>query len=62
MIDDARSGLTARFVGHDSTEEDLRQLGGYVKHGRPVSLYTDKTSLFQNRASGAISGMLRNSH
>jgi transposase-like protein len=48
MIDDATSRLTARFVGHDSTEENLRQLGGYVKqHGRPVSVYTDKASLFQ---------------
>jgi hypothetical protein len=48
MIDDARSGLTARFVGHDSTDENLRQLGCYVKqHGRPVSVYTDKASLFQ---------------
>ena len=48
MIDDARSRLTARFVGHDSTEENLRQLGCYGKqHGRPVSVYTDKASLFQ---------------
>jgi transposase-like protein len=48
MIDDATSRLTARFVGHDSTEENLRQLGCYVQqHGRPVSVYTDKASLFQ---------------
>jgi transposase-like protein len=48
MIDDATSRLTAGFVGHDSTEENLRQLGCYVKqHGRPVSVYTDKASLFQ---------------
>ena len=48
MIDDATSRLTARFVGHDSSEENLRQLGCYVKqHGRPVSVYTDKASLFQ---------------
>lgn len=48
MIDDATSELTARFVRHDSTEENLKQLGSYlVQHGRPVSVYTDKASLFQ---------------
>jgi len=48
MLDDATSRLTARFVRHDSTEENLRQLGCYVEqHGRPVSVYTDKASLFQ---------------
>jgi len=48
MIDDARSGLTARFVGHDSTEEHLRQLGCNVKqHGRPLSVHTDKPARFR---------------
>lgn len=48
MIDDATSRLTARFVRHDSTEENLRQLRRYLEqHGRPVSVYTDKASLFQ---------------
>jgi transposase len=48
MIDDATSHLTARFVGHDSSEENLRQLRHYVEqHGRPLSVYTDKASLFQ---------------
>jgi transposase len=48
MIDDATSRLTARFVRHDSTEENLRQLGRYLEqHGRPVAVYTDKASLFQ---------------
>ena len=48
MIDDATSELTARFAGHDSTEENLRQLRHYVEqHGRPVAVYTDKASLFQ---------------
>ena len=48
MIDDASSRLTARFVRHDSTEENLRQLRGYIEqHGRPVAVYTDKASLFQ---------------
>jgi len=48
MIDDATSRLTARFVRHDSTEENLRQLRRYLEqHGRPVAVYTDKASLFQ---------------
>jgi hypothetical protein len=48
LIDDATSQATARFVDHDSTEENLRMLGGYVQaHGRPLAVYTDKASLFQ---------------
>jgi hypothetical protein len=48
MIDDATSELTARFVGHDSTEENMRLLWSYLeKQGRPVAFYTDKASLFQ---------------
>ena len=48
MIDDATSRLHARFVLHDSTEENMRLLWSYLEqHGRPVSFYTDKASLFQ---------------
>ena len=48
MIDDATSELTAGFVRHDSTEENLQQLRSYIEqHGRPVAVYTDKASLFQ---------------
>lgn len=48
MIDDATSRLFARFVRHDSTEENLRLLWSYVeKFGRPLTFYTDKASLFQ---------------
>ena len=48
MIDDATSELTARFVEHDSTEENMRLLRDYLeKHGRPIAFYTDKASLFQ---------------
>jgi transposase-like protein len=48
MIDDATSQLSARLVRHDSTEENLQQLRHYIEqHGRPVSVYTDKASLFQ---------------
>jgi len=47
MIDDATSQLTARFVRHDSTEENMRLLWTYLeRHGRPVAFYTDKASLF----------------
>lgn len=48
MIDDATSRLMARFVRHDSTEENMRMLWSYLeKLGRPVAFYTDKASLFQ---------------
>ena len=48
MIDDATSRLFARFVRHDSTEENMQLLWSYLeKFGRPVSFYTDKASLFQ---------------
>jgi transposase len=48
MIDDATSQLTARFVRHDSTEENMRLLWSYLEaHGRPVAFYTDKASLFR---------------
>jgi len=48
MIDDATSELTARFVAHDSSEENLRLLRSYLEqHGRPLAFYTDKASLFQ---------------
>jgi transposase len=48
MIDDATSRLFARFVRHDSTEENMKLLWSYLeKFGRPGSFYTDKASLFQ---------------
>ncbi len=48
MIDDATSELTARFVRHDSTEENLRLLWTYLeRNGRPLAFYTDKASIFQ---------------
>jgi len=47
MIDDATSQAYGRFVEHDSTEENLRVLWGYLEGwGRPVEFYTDKSSLF----------------
>lgn len=48
MIDAATSRLWARFVRHDSTEENLRMLRSYLeRHGRSRTFYTDKASLFQ---------------
>jgi transposase len=49
MIDDATSRMLARFVEHDSTEENMRLLASYLEqNGRPLSFYTDKATLFTN--------------
>jgi transposase len=49
MIDDATSRMLARFVEHDSTEENMRLLASYLEqNGRPLSFYTDKATLFAN--------------
>ena len=54
MIDDASSRALARFVQHDSTEENLRLLRSYLeKYGRPLAFYTDKASLFQTAPKAA---------
>ena len=48
MIDDATSRLFARFVRHDSTEENMKLVRSYLeKFGRPLAFYTDKAALFQ---------------
>jgi len=48
MIDDATSRLFARFVRHDSREENMKLLWSYLeKYGRPLTFYTDKASHFQ---------------
>jgi len=48
MIDDATSRLLARFVRHDSSEENRRLLGSYLERwGRPLAFYTDKAGMFQ---------------
>ena len=48
MIDDATSRLFARFVRHDSSEENRRLLGSYLEQfGRPLAFYTDKAGMFQ---------------
>jgi hypothetical protein len=48
MIDDASSRLFARFVRHDTSEENMRLLWSYLERwGRPMAFYTDKASMFQ---------------
>ena len=48
MIDDATSRLFARFVRHDTTEENMKLLRSYLeKFGRPLAFYTDKASIFR---------------
>jgi hypothetical protein len=48
MIDDATSRMFARFVGNDSTQENMNVLRQYLeRNGRPLEFYTDKASLFQ---------------
>jgi hypothetical protein len=47
LLDDATSRVWGRLVEQDSTEENLRTLRGWLeRHGRPLALYTDKSSLF----------------
>jgi transposase len=48
LIDDATSRLWARFVRHDTAEENMKLLWDYVeKFGRPLAFYTDKASMFR---------------
>jgi DNA-binding Lrp family transcriptional regulator len=48
MIDDATSQLFARFVRHDTSEENMRLLWAYLERfGRPLAFYTDKAGMFQ---------------
>ena len=51
MIDDATSRLLARFVRHDSAEENMQLLWTYLtKYGRPVAFYMDRASMFRTAA------------
>jgi len=48
MIDDATSRLFARFVRHDTSEENRCLLRSYLeRYGRPLAFYTDKSGMFQ---------------
>jgi hypothetical protein len=42
LIDDATSRIWARFTEHDSTEENLRTLQGWLqRYGRPLAQYSE---------------------
>ena len=60
VIDDASSRIHARFVEHDTTEENLRTFGGWLRrYGRPLAHYTDKNSIFRSNGPAAIGEQLR---
>src|SRR6202022_913425 len=60
LIDDATSRVWARFTEHDTTEENLRTLGGWLRrYGRPLAHYTDKNSIFRTVGPAAVSEQLR---
>ena len=60
VIDDATSRVHAHFAAHDTTEENLRTLGGWLRrYGRPLAHYTDKNSIFRSHGPAAISEQLR---
>ena len=60
LIDDATSRVWARFVEHDTTEENMRTLGGWLRrYGRPVAHYTDKNSIFRTASEAAMGEQLR---
>src|SRR6195256_365168 len=60
VIDDATSRIHARFTEHDTTEENLRTLQGWLRrYGRPLAHYTDKNSIFRTAGPAAVSEQLR---
>jgi transposase len=60
VIDDATSRFYARFAEHDTTEENLRTFGGWLRrYGRPLAEYTDKNSIFRMAGPAAIGEQLR---
>src|SRR6266481_3086202 len=60
VIDDATSRLWGRFTEHDTTEENLRTLGGWLeRYGRPLAHYTDKNSIFRMAGPAALPEQLR---
>jgi hypothetical protein len=60
LIDDATSKFWARFCEQDSTEENLRTLGGWLRrYGCPVAHYTDKNSIFRTTRRAAIGEQLQ---
>jgi transposase len=60
LLDDATSRIWARFTEHDTTEENLRTLQGWLRRfGRPEAHYTDKNSIFRTTRAAAISEQLQ---
>ncbi len=60
LIDDATSRIWARFAEHDSTEENLKTLGGWLRrYGRPVAHYTDRNSIFRTTRPAQWAEQLR---
>src|SRR5450631_4896773 len=60
LIDDATSRFYARFTEHDTTEENLRTLGEWLRrYGRPVAHYTDKNSIFRRSDAMLLREQLR---
>ena len=60
LIDDATSRIWGRFTEHDTTEENLRTFGGWVRrYGRPLAQYTDKNSIFRTAGPQPLPEQLR---
>src|SRR5208282_5341281 len=60
LIDDATSRIWGRFTEHDTTEENLRTLQGWLRrYGRPLAQYTDKNSIFQKTGPPPVPEQLR---
>jgi hypothetical protein len=60
LIDDATSRIWGRFAEHDSTEENLRTLGGWLRrYGRPLAHYTDRNSIFRTTRPALLNEQLR---
>jgi len=60
LIDDATSRIWGRFTEHDTTEENLRTLQGWLRrYGRPLAHYTDKNSIFQKAGPQPLPEQLR---
>ena len=60
VIDDATSRFYGRFTEHDTTEENLRTFGEWVRrYGRPLAHYTDKNSIFRTSAPAPLGEQLR---
>jgi hypothetical protein len=60
VIDDATSRFYARFTEHDTTDENLRTFGEWLRrYGRPLAHYTDKNSIFRTAGPALLGEQLR---